>query len=130
MIGVLVFDEKGLEVVPDAVVHLLVLVEDVGKVVALFHRLLRPFHILPACHVPSCAKRQANRQSKAPKNQFNSLVFNILPFSLSLYIEREKERDIHIYTHTHHPRCKRVGIGIKEYDTYDKKNSVVLRLRV
>ena len=75
----------------------------------------------------------SNRQSKTPKNQFNLLVINILPavkkrkphnllvsnilpFSLSLYIEREKERDIHIYTHTHHPRCKGVGIGIKEYD--------------
>ena len=58
----------------------------------------------------------SNRQGKAPKNQFNLLVVNILPFSLSLCIQREKERDIHIYTHTHHPRCKGVGIGIKEYD--------------
>ena len=53
---------------------------------------------------------------RSKRKPHNLLVFNILPFSLSLYIEREKERDIHIHTHTHHPRCKGVGIGIKEYD--------------
>ena len=87
MIGVLVFDEKGLEVVPDAVVHLLVMRTDVGEVVALFHRLLRPFHILPSCHVSSRAKRQVNRQSKAPKT-IQSVGYQYLAiFSLLTYIQ-------------------------------------------
>jgi len=88
--------------------------------------------LLLAVHVDGYAIRchSSNRQNKpleissthwlsiscprSKRKPCNLLVFNILPFSLSLYIEREKERDIHIYTHTHHPRCKGVGIGIKE----------------